>query len=129
MADLNRLGLGAARSRRINGHVVHYMAQGGGWLYDTLLEKEPETIEWIDGFGAGETMWDVGADVGIYSIYAAMLGSRRSARYWARPARISCTRGRMPSSPRRRPATCRTTHTAAPEPVMAGPRSGQAVLL
>jgi len=74
MTDLNRLGLGAAKSRRINGHVVHYMAQGGGWRYDTLLEKEPETIEWIDGFQPGETMWDIGANVGIYSIYAAMRG-------------------------------------------------------
>ena len=38
----------------------------------TLLTKEPETIEWIDGFAAGDTLWDIGANVGIYSVYAAI---------------------------------------------------------
>ncbi len=38
----------------------------------TLLSKEPETIEWIDGFDEGDTFWDIGANVGVYSIYAAI---------------------------------------------------------
>jgi FkbM family methyltransferase len=42
------------------------------WRARTLLTKEPETIEWIDGFAAGDTFWDVGANVGIYSLYAAI---------------------------------------------------------
>jgi FkbM family methyltransferase len=74
MMDVSRLGLGPAKSRRINGKEVHYLAHGGGWRYDTLLEKEPETIDWINGFRPGETMWDIGANVGIYSVYAAMRG-------------------------------------------------------
>ena len=62
-----------------NGHLIHYAEQGAGWRYDTLLEKEPETIEWIDTFRPGETLWDIGANVGIYSIYAGVKGIRTVA--------------------------------------------------
>ena len=33
--------------------------------------KEPETLEWIDTIPMGSVLWDVGANVGLYSIYAA----------------------------------------------------------
>ncbi len=33
--------------------------------------KEPETLEWIDTIPPGSVMWDVGANVGLYSVYAA----------------------------------------------------------
>ena len=46
------------------------------WRADTLLTKEPETIEWIDSFAPGELLWDVGANVGLYSLYAAARGTR-----------------------------------------------------
>ena len=36
-----------------------------------VLTKEPETIAWIDTFEAHETFWDVGANVGVFSLYAA----------------------------------------------------------
>lgn len=62
-----------------NGHLIHYAEQGAGWRYDTLLDKEPETIAWIDTFQPGETFWDVGANVGIYSIYAGARGIRTVA--------------------------------------------------
>ncbi|HKZ78747.1 MAG TPA: FkbM family methyltransferase [Pyrinomonadaceae bacterium] len=38
---------------------------------ENLLRKEPETIEWIDSFSDGSVFWDVGANVGVYSLYAA----------------------------------------------------------
>jgi len=39
---------------------------------DTLATKEPETVEWIlENFRAGDTLFDIGANVGIYSILAA----------------------------------------------------------
>lgn len=41
------------------------------WRADTLLTKEPETISWIDGFTASDVYWDVGANVGVYALYAA----------------------------------------------------------
>lgn len=36
------------------------------------LRKEPETIAWIDSFDPGAVFWDVGANVGVYSIYALL---------------------------------------------------------
>ena len=41
------------------------------WRARTLFTKEPETIEWIDGFAEGDVFWDIGANVGIYALYAA----------------------------------------------------------
>ena len=38
---------------------------------ELIFDKEPETIEWINNFGENCTFWDIGANVGIYSIYAA----------------------------------------------------------
>ncbi len=37
----------------------------------TFSSKEPETLEWIDRMPIGEVFWDIGANVGLYSIYAA----------------------------------------------------------
>jgi FkbM family methyltransferase len=42
------------------------------WRADTLLTKEPETIEWIDTFRPGDVLWDIGANVGLYTLYAAL---------------------------------------------------------
>lgn len=38
---------------------------------DTFSTKEPETLQWIDQFPEGSVMWDIGANVGLYSCYAA----------------------------------------------------------
>jgi len=38
---------------------------------DTFSTKEPETLEWIDGIPQGSTVWDIGANVGLYACYAA----------------------------------------------------------
>jgi FkbM family methyltransferase len=42
------------------------------WLADSFLQKEPETIEWIDSFNGKIIFWDIGANIGLYSIYAAI---------------------------------------------------------
>jgi FkbM family methyltransferase len=42
------------------------------WRVDSLHTKEPCTLEWIAGFGAGEVLIDVGANVGMYTVWAAM---------------------------------------------------------
>ena len=41
------------------------------WRAETLLTKEPATIAWIDTFERDDIFWDVGANIGIYSLYAA----------------------------------------------------------
>src|SRR5262249_49316387 len=38
----------------------------------SLLSKEPDTIAWIDGMDNDAVLWDVGANVGVYGIYAAI---------------------------------------------------------
>ena len=38
---------------------------------DTFSTKEPETLEWVNRLPDGCTLWDVGANVGLYSVYAA----------------------------------------------------------
>lgn len=47
------------------------------WRAETLLSKEPETIQWIDGFSPDSILWDVGANVGVYSLYAGRRGDIR----------------------------------------------------
>lgn len=44
------------------------------WRAETLLTKEPETIEWIETFAENSIFWDIGANVGLYSLYAALRG-------------------------------------------------------
>ena len=41
---------------------------------NTFFTKEPETLEWIDSFDKKENLifWDVGANIGLYSIYNAL---------------------------------------------------------
>lgn len=38
-----------------------------------LLTREPGTVKWIDGFKKGDVFWDIGANVGAYSLYAALV--------------------------------------------------------
>ena len=40
----------------------------------SFLYKEPETIEWIDSFDASDYFLDIGANIGIYSLYAGKKG-------------------------------------------------------
>ena len=47
---------------------------------DTFSTKEPETLEWIDAMPEGSVLWDIGANVGLYSCYAA---KRRNCRVFA----------------------------------------------
>ncbi len=44
------------------------------WRVETYFTKESETIEWIDTFKEGEVFFDIGANIGLYSIYAAKKG-------------------------------------------------------
>jgi len=42
------------------------------WRLNTFSLKEPETLEWIDSMPANSNFWDIGANIGLYSIYAAL---------------------------------------------------------
>ena len=41
--------------------------------YTTLFSKEPDTIDWINSFEQNSIFYDIGANVGIYSVYASIL--------------------------------------------------------
>ncbi len=47
---------------------------------ESFSTKEPETLEWIDGIAQGAVLWDIGANVGLYSCYAA---KRRGCRVFS----------------------------------------------
>jgi len=47
------------------------------WRVETFFSKEPETLDWIDNFenereGKKIIFWDIGGNIGLYSIYAAL---------------------------------------------------------
>tara|TARA_A100001015_G_scaffold314785_1_gene425028 strand:- start:3869 stop:4735 length:867 start_codon:yes stop_codon:yes gene_type:complete len=46
------------------------------WRVNTFFSKEPETIKWIDEFDGKNKneviFWDIGSNIGLYSIYAAL---------------------------------------------------------
>lgn len=50
------------------------------WRAQTFSTKEPETLEWIDSIPENSVLWDVGANIGLYSVYAA---KKRNCRIWA----------------------------------------------
>ena len=40
----------------------------------SLLTKEPETINWIKEIPKNDYLWDIGASVGVFSLYASLRG-------------------------------------------------------
>ncbi len=42
------------------------------WRVDTLFTKEPDTVRWLSCMGEDDVLLDVGANVGMYSILAAV---------------------------------------------------------
>lgn len=56
-----------------NGVEVDYLTPTSilKWRVDTLFTKEPCTIDWIAQFQQDETLVDVGANVGMYTVWAA----------------------------------------------------------
>lgn len=56
------------RSHDIIFVVPNWLTQ---YRIDTFAIKEPETLEWIDSIPEDSVLWDVGANIGLYGIYAA----------------------------------------------------------
>jgi FkbM family methyltransferase len=43
------------------------------WRVQTLFTKEPSTIEWLEAIEPGAVLLDVGANVGMYTVFAAVM--------------------------------------------------------
>jgi|TARA_B100000315_G_scaffold255990_2_gene300813 FkbM family methyltransferase len=43
------------------------------WRANTFYTEEPYTVAWLDTLTELDLLWDVGANVGLYGIYAAMI--------------------------------------------------------
>jgi len=41
---------------------------------ETFWLKEPETLVWIESFAKNATFFDIGANIGVYSLYVALFG-------------------------------------------------------
>jgi|TARA_B100000378_G_C17999274_1_gene396603 FkbM family methyltransferase len=44
---------------------------------NSIFSKEPETIEWIKSFENNSIFWDIGANIGLYSLYAAIINNSK----------------------------------------------------
>lgn len=44
---------------------------------NTFFTKEPDTLEWIESFDKKSVFYDIGANVGLYSIYAGLIKKSR----------------------------------------------------
>lgn len=52
---------------------IRFVTPTGRSMHDpwSLYNNEPETIRWLDSLPAGAVLWDIGANVGTYALYAA----------------------------------------------------------
>lgn len=65
---MNRTSTMTCRSHALTFATPNWLSQ---YRADTLSSKEPETLDWLDSVPAGAIVWDVGANVGMYTVYAA----------------------------------------------------------
>lgn len=63
----------------IDGHEARFEVSNdmARWRVDTLFTKEPVTIEWLRGMPRGAVLYDIGANVGMYTVFAALAREAR----------------------------------------------------
>ncbi len=61
------------RHIRLSNHDYYFINKNTitNYRIDTFFTKEPETINWINNFKSNSNFWDIGANIGLYSIYSA----------------------------------------------------------
>ncbi len=78
-AVMESLAAEALAKTRIGSRVIRLYAPSPllRMRAEALTTKEPDTIAWLNGLGATDTLWDVGANVGVFSLYAAVARGTR----------------------------------------------------
>ena len=70
-----------ARTEKVRTSKETILFTAPDWLSkyraDSFYEKEPETIEFLNSLTKDSILWDVGANIGIYSIYAGKVSGAR----------------------------------------------------
>lgn len=59
-----------------------------GFRAKGLLTKQKATIAWIDSFAPNSVFWDIGANIGSYTLYAALRPDMRVVAF--EPAAVNC---------------------------------------
>lgn len=59
---------------QVDGMLFHTPNRHCAWRVETIYTKEPDTIQWLQKMKDGEVLYDVGANIGLYSIFAAKRG-------------------------------------------------------
>jgi FkbM family methyltransferase len=61
--------------KSVNARGLRFTLPRDNWItdlrYRTYNSKEPETLDWLDTLGANDVLFDVGANIGLYTLYAA----------------------------------------------------------
>jgi tRNA G37 N-methylase Trm5 len=75
-ADLVDLLLGKAAVVDTPHGQIRFLNHSGVsyWRARTIMTKEPDSMQWIDAMQPGSVFWDIGANVGVLTLYAAMRG-------------------------------------------------------
>jgi FkbM family methyltransferase len=70
---IEELSADAITETPVSGGTLRFWTPGTHLRYraKSVLTKEPDTISWLDGMGKESVLWDIGANVGVYSLYAA----------------------------------------------------------
>src|SRR5262245_10552798 len=82
---------GQTNVTKVDGHEFRFVCPNRltRWRVDTLATKEPETLSWIRSFAPGSVLWDVGANIGLYSLYAARARGCRVMAFEPAPANFA----------------------------------------
>lgn len=61
--------------RDVHSRGLQFTLPADNWItyyrWKTYNDKEPETLDWLDGLRPDDVLFDVGANIGLYSLYAA----------------------------------------------------------
>lgn len=79
LCDLLQNYLGSRKqtvSHRGTRMVFHVPNSTTSWRARLFSKKEPDTLEWIDSFPPGSVLWDIGANIGTYAVYAGLKGAK-----------------------------------------------------